>query len=127
MITTPQLQELSCKSLPIQNEYLKQMNEYIGGTGENGFLSYAVGYTAGAGSVTLYAMGHPVIAAAVVIGGGAYGIATAIDPTINDKIAEIAQSAADAVVSGADGVGDMVSQWWESGSNTSLSFGNGYY
>lgn len=127
--TIPQKSILEFAYLPIQQERIGQvqMIEHIGGVGESDFLSYAVGYATGAGAATLLYTGHPVAAGAVAIAGGVYGIATAIDPTLNDRVAGVAESVANTVVSAADSVGDMVSEWWDSGPNTSLSLGNGYY
>jgi len=121
-ITTMPQPALQCNSLPIPKESLEfsQMSAYVGGVGENAFLSYAVGYTTGAVGAALALTVSPVAGGAVIIAGGVYGIATAIDPTINDKVAETAASL-------ADSAGDLVSEWWNSGSNTNLSFGNGYY
>lgn len=45
----------------------------------------------------------------------------------SDEVKSAISSGASAVGNAIDHVGDMVSDWWDSGSNTSLDFGNGYY
>ena len=110
--TDPQNAFLTCAPLPVREEYLEQaqMNVQGGGDLESDFLTYAVCYAAATGAEVLVATGHPYIAAGVAIGAGVYALATAIEPDLNDQIAET-------VASGVDSLGDMVSETFLMGEN----------
>ena len=103
--TDPQNAFLNCASLPVQEEYLEQDQMNVQGRGdlEGAFLTYAVCYAAATGAEVLVATGHPGIAAGVAIGAGIYALATAIEPDLNNQIAET-------VASGVDALGDMASE-----------------